>query len=94
MAMSPNGDLILVERSGSSGATRVELYTAEGHLETAIRGLARGASPVAFLPGDAVVAAVSGPQSSLAVVKAGRSQTLATETSPDDPGPVYLGWLS
>jgi hypothetical protein len=97
-AISPSGDLLLVARvfSGSE-LGRVELYSAAGDREPSVRGLVRGARPVALLPRDVVVAelpGVPGQEVSLVLVRAGRAQTLASNVAGNEQRAAYLGWLS
>jgi hypothetical protein len=92
MAISQNGDLLLVTRleDAATQKERIEVYGSEGDRAPSIRGLPTGATPIALLPHDVVVA-LGTATPSIVVVKGGRAQTVVL-TEPD--APVYLGWLS
>jgi hypothetical protein len=92
MAISQNGDLLLVTRveDAASHKERNEVYGSEGDRAPSIRGVPSGATPVALLPRDVVVA-LGATTSSIIVVRGGRAQTVVLT---EGDAPVYLGWLS
>ncbi len=93
-AISQDGGLLLVRRpiSQKQGAL-LELYSAEGERQPALRGIPEGGGEgLAILPDDAYVLMTTGTDgTTILVLEDGRARTIAAAQATETL--AYLGWL-